>query len=203
MTVRYGRFAPRVFGSALALALCLPTGISLAQGTSSAAGPTAPTISSVYEMHLTAIEQFVVTAAERMPEDRYSFAPSSGSFSGVRTFAEQVKHITAANRLYFGTLLGWKMDLKEGTGNGPDSVRTKAQILRDLRDSYALGHRALGTITAENVVTPLPNAPDPFIGTRLAAANIACWHALDHYGQMVEYLRMNGIVPPASRPRSD
>jgi uncharacterized damage-inducible protein DinB len=153
-------------------------------------------------MHLRAVEEFVVSAAEAMPEDRYSFAPTSGAFAGVRTFAEQVRHITAANRLYFGTLLGEKMDLKEGTGNGPDSVRTKEQILRGLRDSYALGHRAIATMTAENAVTPLPNAPNPFIGTRLAAANIACWHALDHYGQMVEYLRMNGIVPPASRPRS-
>ena len=80
-------------------------------------------------------------------------------------------------------------------------MKTKAEIVQYLKDSFALGHRALSTITAENEVTPLAKPVLPFLSTRLAIANIATFHPMDHYGQMVEYLRMNGIIPPASRPR--
>jgi mannose-6-phosphate isomerase-like protein (cupin superfamily) len=59
----------------------------------------------------------------------------------------------------------------------------------------------MGTITPDNAVTVMQNAPVPRFKTRLAMATHACAHAYDHYGQLVEYLRTNGIVPPASRPQ--
>jgi DinB family protein len=162
-----------------------------------------PTVSSVLNTYYGIVEQEVVSAAEAMPEDKYSFAPTNGEFKGVRTFAEQVKHIGYANHLFFGPLMGENIDAKsiEQNANGPAELKTKAEIVQYLKDSFALGHRALATITSENSVTPLLKPVFPFLNTRLGIATIGAFHPMDHYGQMVEYLRMNGIVPPASRPR--
>ncbi len=163
----------------------------------------APTVASVLNMHYGIVEQEVVSAAEAMPEEKYSFAPTTGEFKGVRTFAEEVKHIGFANHLFFGPLVGETIDAKsiEQNANGPAELKSKAEIVQYLKDSFALGHRAISGITPENAVTPLAKPVFPFLSTRLAIADIGAWHPMDHYGQMVEYLRMNGIVPPASRPR--
>lgn len=161
------------------------------------------TFASVLNGHYGIIEQEVVSAAEAMPEDKYGFAPTNGEFKGVRTFAEEVKHIGFANHLFFGPLMGETIDAKslEQNTNGPAELKTKAEIVQYLKDSFALGHKAIATITAENAVTSLDKPVLPFLSSRLAVATIGCWHSMDHYGQMVEYLRMNGIIPPASRPR--
>ena len=171
--------------------------------TTSPAQQQPPTVSSVLNAYYGAVEQQVVSAAEAMPEDKYSFAPTNGEFKGVRTFAEQVKHVAFANHLFFGPLMGESVDAKsvEENTNGPASLKTKAEIVQYLKDSFALGHKALGTITVENQLTPLPKPVFPFLSTRLGIAAVGTFHPMDHYGQMVEYLRMNGIVPPASRPQ--
>jgi hypothetical protein len=162
-----------------------------------------PTVAAVLNGSYGVIEQEVVSAAEAMPEDKYGFAPTNGEFKGVRTFAEEVKHIGFANHLFFGPLIGETIDVKslEQNTNGPAELKTKAEIVQYLKDSFALGHKAIATITAENQVATLAKPVLPFLNTRLAVANIGCWHSMDHYGQMVEYLRVNGIIPPASRPR--
>jgi uncharacterized damage-inducible protein DinB len=164
----------------------------------------APTIASVLDQQLKIVEGEFVSAAEAMPEDKYSFAPTAGEFKGVRTFAEQVRHVGDANYQFYSRILGQTAPSNPGE-NGPGSVKTKEEILKYLRDSFALGHRAIATITAENAAAPLiDTSGKPLQGpfsTRLALADIGCWHSFDHYGQMVEYLRMNGIVPPASRPQ--
>jgi len=162
-----------------------------------------PTVASVLDTYYGIVERQVVSAAEAMPEDKYSFAPTNGEFKGVRTFAEEVKHIAYANHLFFGPLMGENIDAKslEQNTNGPAELKSKAEIVQYLKDSFALGHRAIATITPENEVTPLPKPVFPFLSTRLGIATIGSFHPMDHYGQMVEYLRMNGIIPPASRPR--
>ena len=162
-----------------------------------------PSVTSVLTMLYGVVEQEVVSAVEAMPEEMYSFAPTNGEFKGVRTFAEQVKHIGFANHLYFGPLMGETIDANsvDENLNGPAALKTKAEIVQYLKDSFALGHRAISGITSENAVTPLPNPVSPFLTTRLAIAIIGAFHPKDHYGQMVVYLRMNGIVPPESRPR--
>src|SRR5205085_1525355 len=162
-----------------------------------------PTVSSVLNTLYGVVEQQVVSAAEAMPEAKYSFAPTNGEFKGVRTFAEEVKHIGFANHLFFGPLMGETIDTKniQQESNGPAELKSKAEIVQYLKDSFALGHKAIATITSENEVTPLAKPALPFLSTRLAIANIGSFHPMDHYGQMVEYLRMNNIVPPASRPR--
>ena len=160
-----------------------------------------PTVASVLDQQLSEVESQFVPAAEAMPEEKYSFAPSTGEFKDVRSFALQVRHVAFANHVFFGAILGEKPPAPAPTAsgrNGPDSIKTKAQILEYLRESFAMGHRAIATITPDNLVTIVENAPVPRFNTRLALATHACSHAYDHYGQMVEYLRINGIVPPAT-----
>jgi len=167
--------------------------------------PTGPaTLTSVLQTQLTIAEFEIVNTADAMPEDKYSFAPTNGEFKGVRTFAQQVKHIANTNNRLFGPILGQPAPAPTNqfqAENGPDSIQTKAQIMQYLRDSFALGHKAIDTITAEKAFTPLKDPPNSFLRTPAAIAVFIPSHAMDHYGQMVEYLRMNGIVPPMSRQR--
>ena len=193
----------KTFAVSLVLLVVITAAPTLRAQGGSTAQQQPPTVASVLNMHYGIVEQEVVSAAEAMPEDKYSFAPTSGEFKGVRTFAEEVKHIGFANHLFFGPLMGETIDAKsnEQNANGPAELKTKAEIVQYLKESFALGHRAIAGITSENAVTPLAKPVLPFLSTRLAIANIGAWHSMDHYGQMVEYLRMNGIIPPASRPR--
>jgi uncharacterized damage-inducible protein DinB len=162
------------------------------------------TITSVLQTELGIVEYELVGAADAMPENKYDFAPTNGEFKGVRTFAQQVKHVATVNNRFFGGVLGQEAATPGSqfeAENGPDSIKTKAQIMQYLRDSFALGHRAIATINADNAFTPLKTSPTPFLKNSAAVAMFGCAHAMDHYGQMVEYLRDNGIVPPASRQR--
>jgi uncharacterized damage-inducible protein DinB len=139
-----------------------------------------------------------------MPEEKFNFSPESlkipgDDYKGVRTFAVQVKHIAASNYFIWSNITGDPLPANLKDGNGPDDVKTKADILKFLADSFALGHRAAATLTVENML----ETPGKSKSTRLRLAFFGVEHAYDHYGQMVEYLRMNGIVPPASRGKSD
>ncbi len=159
------------------------------------------TIPQVLDRAISNVENVFVPAADAMPEDKYSFAPTSGEFKGVRNFGEQVKHVAAANYLFAAAILGEKPPLDTGGENGPDSIKTKADIVKFLKDSFAYVHKAVGTIDEKNLVEPIKSPFGEGSVTRLGMATLTFGHCFDHYGQMVEYLRMNGIIPPASRPR--
>lgn len=165
----------------------------------------APTIASVVDRDISAVEKQIVDASEAMPEDKFNFTPEAlnipgSNYKGVRSFAVQVKHVAASNWFIWSPLTGDKLPegLKDD-GNGPANLQTKADIIKFLKDSFALGHKAAATLTAENILQSPANSKS----TRLRLAEFGVAHAYDHYGQMVEYLRMNGIVPPASRPKSE
>lgn len=146
-------------------------------------------------------ESEFVGAADAMPEDKYSFAPSAGDFKGVRTYGEQVKHVAAVNYIFGAAILGEKPPAEAGGENGPDSVKSKAQIMEYLKGSFAYLHKAVASITAKNELDTVSLFGGSFKLSRIGVAAFAAAHPMDHYGQMVEYLRMNNIVPPASRPQ--
>jgi uncharacterized damage-inducible protein DinB len=141
-----------------------------------------------------------IGAADAMPEDKYSFAPTSGEFKGVRTFAQQVKHVAAVNYIFAANILQEKPPVDTNEEKGPDSLKSKAEIMAFLKDSFAYLHKALASITAANQLDQVTLFGD-MKTARIGLGAFACAHPFDHYGQMVEYLRMNGIVPPASRPQ--
>jgi len=157
------------------------------------------TVTSVLDGTVKTIEGELVPAVEAMPEDKFSFAPTGGEFKGVRTFAQQAKHVAAVNYIVGATILGEKPPVDTGGESGPDAVKSKADIVKFLKDSYAYAHKAVGTITAENAVAPIKNPFGEGTTTRLSMGTVFAWHGFDHYGQMVVYLRSNGIIPPASR----
>jgi uncharacterized damage-inducible protein DinB len=137
--------------------------------------------------------------AMAMPEDKYGFAPTNGEFKGVRTFGQQLKHLAATNFIYASSILREKPPADVGEGeNGPALVKTKTEILKYVNDSFTYVQKAVATINAKNVVSPIKNPFGEGDATRLAMTTLIIGHCFDHYGQMVEYLRMNGIVPPAS-----
>jgi len=157
------------------------------------------TAGEVLDHYIANVEGEFVPAAEAMPEDKYSFAPPSGEFKGVRTFAQQVKHVAAVNYLIAAAILGEKPPVDTGGENGPDAIKSKSQIVTFLKESFAYVHKAVPGITEHGSLETVKN---PFGDRPVTRLELAAWipgHSFDHYGQMVEYLRMNGIIPPASR----
>jgi uncharacterized damage-inducible protein DinB len=151
---------------------------------------------------LTIVQQQLAPAVDAMPADKFGFAPTDGEFKGVRTFGQMVKHLSATNYILAAAALGEEPPTDAGDEVGPESVRTKAEILDYLNGSFAQLAKAVKAIGQTNVaVNPSPISPlKKGDVTRSALVAEALIHACDHYGQLVEYLRMNGVVPPASRP---
>jgi DinB superfamily len=157
------------------------------------------TVTQVLHASVSDVEGEFVPAAEAMPEDKYSFAPTSGAFKGVRTFAQQVKHVAAVNYIIGASILVEKPPVELGGENGPDTIASKADIVKFLKDSFAYLHKAVGSVNEKNMTEPIKYPFGKGNTTRLYMATLGVGHCFDHYGQMVEYLRMNSIIPPASR----
>ena len=157
--------------------------------------------SQVIDYFVTLEEARLMAVADAMPQDKYPFSPTSGEFKGVRTFAQQLKHTAADNYMLGSAIFGENPPADVGDEAGPDSLRTKAGVIQYLKNSFAYLHKAVATIDDKNTVIDSPSiSPMPKgTATRLGLAVEVLLHTFDHYGQMVEYLRMNGVVPPASR----
>ena len=149
---------------------------------------------------LSLMEMQVVGAAKAMPADKYSFAPAQAifapsqktEFDTVRTFVGQVTHLAQANYFFFG----WSGIKPDRDVKAIASITTKDEAVAALQASFVYAHKAIATITTENAFVAIK--PIDGYSTRVTIAAFAAAHGNDHYGQMVEYLRMNGIVPPAS-----
>ncbi|PYT56536.1 MAG: hypothetical protein DMG46_17355 [Acidobacteria bacterium] len=163
--------------------------------------------SAFQQQQPTAAEMSRKDAAEAMPEEKYGYRPAEGKFKNekpefgpaeVRTFAEQIKHVACSNFGFAAEFDGQKPPEACDKG-GPSPAKTKKELLIYVRDSFAAIRKSLGAVDAKNMFGPIEG---PYAGpnTRLGLATVVIWHAADHYGQMLLYLRENGIVPPASRP---
>jgi hypothetical protein len=185
-------------------ALMLPlSGMAQAAGASAAASAgAAVSPGESLNVILTLMEKQIVSAADAMPADKFDFVPPAtgivptggGDFKGVSSFSAQVKHLASENYAFFK---GWgipgEVDPKTIT-----ALKSKDEIMKALRDSYTFAHAAVASITPENAFTSLGGPPERK-ATRVSTATFCMAHSMDHYGQLVEYLRMNGIIPPASR----
>ena len=188
----------------LALTACCITG---AQGQAANAPKIAPGTmiepAKTFGDMLSALEEEVTGAAKAMPAEKYGFAPSAAIFAssqktdylspdnkGVRTFGAMVAHIAQANYFFGSQISGTKPDTDV---KAIGSLTDKDQLLAALASSFAFIHKAIGTLTAQNAFESVKGTQ-----TRASYAAFVVAHGFDHYGQLVEYLRMNGIVPPAS-----
>jgi uncharacterized damage-inducible protein DinB len=166
--------------------------------TARAAAQTVDPMAATVAPLLTMIERDFVSLADAMPAEKYGFKPTSGEFKGVRSFGEQVKHVACANVAFYNEIEK-KTPPEHCETGGPSPAKTKAELMQYLRESFAYAGRVLRTMTPANALDPVTGeygGPS----TRLGIATLSLWHASDHYGQLVVYLRMNGIVPPASQP---
>lgn len=164
------------------------------------------TVASALLRMLDEQEYEVRSAAEFMPAEKYEYRPAHGDYGGVypgygpkelRTFAEQIKHVACANFGFSAELDGKTPPPACDTG-GPSAAKTRDELVAYLHDSCKALHKSIENITQKNMFDPIEG---PYAGpnTRLGLANVAIWHLADHYGQLVLYMRLNGIVPPASR----
>lgn len=166
----------------------------------SGAEPASSSVSKVLDQQVSMIEGQIVPLAEAMPADKFSFVPTGEEFSKSRTFGQQASHVAAVLNAVSASLLGEKPAADMGESeNGPASLKTKEDIVKYLKDAFAYTHKAMAGITAQNLTEMIPSPFGKNKVTRLSIATAPVWHSFDHYGQMVIYARMNGIVPPASR----
>lgn len=178
-----------------ALACCL---LAASYAVAQDAKPAKPAVGTpqgpaqIYGKLLAGMEKEFVDAAEAMPEDKFDFAPTTGEFKGVRSFGAQVKHVAEANYFFFaGDAFTDATD--KAKSDAIEKLTTKADIVQSLKDSFKLAHALVEGMTADNAFVTTTH------GTRAGMASFGLAHMMDHYGQLVVYLRMNGIVPPASR----
>ena len=141
-----------------------------------------PTFAAVFDHSLSSVEKEFVSAAEAMPDDKFNFAPTQGEFKGVRTFAQQIKHVAAVNYMFGAAILSEKPPVELGSENGPDNLTSRADILKFLNDSFAYLHKALATNDENNILAQIQSPFGSNKTTRLALTNIALSHPFDHYG---------------------
>jgi uncharacterized damage-inducible protein DinB len=179
----------------ITLSALLLAGCALAQT------PPALTIAAINERPIRTIESEMVPLIEAMPADKMNFAPTQGEFKGVRTFGQQAKHVAAVLYMVGAAAKGEPIPVDVGPNeDGPASVTTKEQIVKYVKDAFAYVRGAAQTLTAENETQMMKSPFGQGQMPKSAIVQIAGWHSFDHYGQMVVYARMNGIVPPASQP---
>ena len=185
----------------LALAACSVIGAKAQTGATppKVAAGTMIEPSKSFDALLKIYEDEMMGAVNAMPADKYNYAPSQAIFKpeqvtkyeGVRTFGQMVAHVAQANYYFYSTLGGAKPDVDmKAIGN----MTSKEDTVKALAASFAYGHKQIATLTAANAFA---SVKDDQTKSSMAAFGIA--HGFDHYGQLVEYLRMNGIVPPASQ----
>jgi hypothetical protein len=145
-------------------------------------------------------ESEIVRLAEAMPADKYDFAPKQGEFANVRTFALQARHIATVIYEVAAASNQEKCPVDLGKNeNGADSLQTKEQIVQYMKDAFAYAHKAFSALDGGTQVQTVKSPFGDGTVARGSLASIVAWHSFDHYGQMVVYARMNGVVPPASR----
>jgi DinB superfamily len=156
-------------------------------------------LADIYLRQVKLVEDDVLSLARAMPAGKYGFAPSQGAFTSVRSFGDQVKHLATMIYMTAAIVLEEKSPYGPGTNdNGPDSIRSKEEILEYVQGALAYARKAMTSLTEKNQLDPIPTYFGPMARSAVAAG--VAYHSYNHYGQMAVYARMNGIVPPSSQP---
>ena len=163
-----------------------------------AATAAAQTLASDLQQDWQRMQQIMMGIADAMPEDGFDYA----STPEQRTFGEQILHVAGGNVM----LMGFLGAQAEGPAIDRTNTRTfgytatsKADVLAALADSYDYGAAALAEFDDDTLLARVQGPPFLQQPSRLRLAYFVIGHAWDIYGQMAVYLRLNGVVPPASR----
>jgi len=131
----------------------------------------------------------VIGIVEVMPEDKYDFRPTPS----VRTFRDNVIHLVAENYLFFGRVAG------ENLGNPAENLKGRDELLKALRESYDYGAKVWAGLTEEKALEMIEVRGQKV--QRWSAILGAIQDNMNHYGNLVVYIRLNGLVPPRSAGR--
>ena len=175
--------------AAAALAL-LWAGSAVAQ-TPPAAQPKFPATSFLTPTKATweSTRGLVLGIAEAIPEDKYDFKPTPA----VRTFRDNVIHLVAENYLFFGRVAG------ENLGNPAQNLKSRDELVKALRESYDYGAKVWAGLTEEKALEMIEVRGQKV--QRWSAILGAIQDNMNHYGNLVIYIRLNGLVPPRSTGR--
>lgn len=181
--------------------LVIPLAFAACGGTTPAASPdpaavaaTAPSSQVLMQLRADwqAQKDTMMKIADAMPEDKFSYKTTPAQ----RNYGEQIMHVATANV----ELLKVLADKAAAPAFTAESAKTKPDMLKALGESYDYGTALLNELTETTILEPVKNPPS-FLGPSSRARIV--WtllaHSMDIYGQMAVYLRLNGIVPPASR----
>jgi uncharacterized damage-inducible protein DinB len=150
----------------------------------------APSIQAELLKDFTNQKEQMAKIADAMPEDKFGFKATPAQ----RSYGEQILHIAGANVMLF------KAFGAKGTAPAINQKATaKAEILKALADSYDYGIAAIKDQTDQTMMQSVQGPAFLGASSRARIAYFTLTHAMDIYGQMAVYLRLNGIVPPASR----
>ena len=137
----------------------------------------------------------LIAMAEDFPEDKYDFKPTPAQ----RSFAEQLLHAAGANYYFTNLVMGQKPPAEEDPKR--DQYKTKADVVAFVKKSFADGAAAIKAKGDNGMNTLLV---DPFSHQQTRVSDMAYGlieHCGEHYGQLVGYYRLSGLVPPESRPK--
>lgn len=140
-------------------------------------------------------KQLIDMAAD-FPENKFDYKATPAQ----RTFAEQLLHAAGANYLFVDAALGTKPP-KDTENPSRQMYKTRAQVVAYIKKSYADGAAAIRRFGDKGLIEEVKGPFGNDMVTRAALFAEAMEHANDHYGQCVVYYRLNGLVPPASRPQ--
>jgi len=160
------------------------------------AGP--PTVTMVLDRQVSNAEREFVPLIEAMPDDKFNYAPTQGEFKGVRNFNEMARHVALTNDQIASAILGQKSTIDPGKNDNGPELKSKAEVVKMVKDSFEKLHKAIATVNEKNLVEVI-DGPWGGKANRLGLSVLVVSHTFDHYGQLVEYARSNGIIPPASR----
>jgi uncharacterized damage-inducible protein DinB len=148
--------------------------------------------SQALRAHLTRLRGMLVSIVGAMPEDKYDFRPTKD----VRSFREMVVHLVSDTYSHSGYIMGRSRDESEKLAEeNSKGMKTRAEYLKALERAYDYGDKMLAGITDQNAMDTV-SAMRGVKTTRIEAALQAFEDQMDHYGNLVVYLRLNGIVPP-------
>jgi len=169
------------------------------QGAGAPANPFSNALKASYDT----VSGYLARSAEKMPEADYSFKPTPE----VRSFGEIIGHVANAEFSYCSRAKGEK---NPNQGNDFEKKTAKADLVKAINDSNAYCSAVYGSMTDAMAVEPIA-APAPPSGSqarpaqpppmrvRVLLGNVT--HDQEHYGNLVTYLRLKGLVPPSSEPR--
>lgn len=143
------------------------------------------------------IKTNLVLSAEKMPEEQYGFKP----VPEVRSFGEIIGHVIDANYLFCSRVRG---EANPVAGKSFEKVTAKADLVKAIKDAVAYCDPAYASATDANILAmiKIPAANNTTLETARAnplTNNVA--HNNEHYGNLVTYMRIKGLVPPSSEPR--